>query len=47
MAKYGQRIFAFIVRDLLHITESPKKAGELLMRLATDSKYYQINTRGK
>ena len=29
--EYGQRIFALIVRDLFHITETPERAGKLLM----------------
>ena len=35
----GQRLFSLVVRDLLRITETPKKAGELLSRLAIDPDY--------
>ncbi len=37
--EFGQRIFAFVTRDLLNITESPEKAGEILFMLATSSEY--------
>ena len=37
--EFGQRFFSLIVRDLLRITESPEKAGELLSALATQSRY--------
>ena len=40
--EFGQYLFSFIARDLLRITESPEKAGELLMLLATDPKYSNI-----
>ncbi|WP_320664259.1 SDR family NAD(P)-dependent oxidoreductase [Prochlorococcus sp. MIT 1223] len=39
--EFGQRIFAFIARDLLSITETPKNAGELLSKLSVDSEYNQ------
>ncbi|KGG15107.1 MULTISPECIES: SDR family NAD(P)-dependent oxidoreductase [unclassified Prochlorococcus] len=35
----GQIIFAFIARDLLRITETPMKAGQILNELATSEKY--------
>ncbi len=43
--EFGQRLFAFIARDLLHITESPQKAGEILMNLSTSEEYlsYKFN----
>ena len=35
----GQILFAFIARDLLHITESPQNAGKILFNLATLDSY--------
>ncbi|KGG12597.1 MULTISPECIES: SDR family NAD(P)-dependent oxidoreductase [Prochlorococcus] len=35
----GQRVFAFIARDLLRITERPSVAGEILMNLSVDDHY--------
>ncbi len=35
----GQIVFAFIARDLLHITETANNAGILLKKLATDTQY--------
>ena len=35
----GQRLFAFFVRDLFHLTETPEVAGHILSTLATSSKY--------
>ena len=35
--QWGQRLFALVGRDLLRITESPERAGELLAGLASDS----------
>ena len=33
----GQRLFGFVARDLLRLTEAPQRAGELLTRLALDA----------
>ncbi|MFN5160749.1 MAG: SDR family NAD(P)-dependent oxidoreductase [Cyanobacteriota bacterium] len=33
----GQRLFALVARDLLRVTESPRRAGALLAGLATDA----------
>ncbi|WP_269623106.1 SDR family NAD(P)-dependent oxidoreductase [Prochlorococcus marinus] len=40
----GQIIFAFFARDVLHITETPEKAGQLLTEIATifPNKPYQF-----
>ena len=35
----GQLIFAFIARDILDITETTERAGEILFELALDTKY--------
>mgnify|MGYP003956171399 CR=1 FL=1 len=35
----GQRMFSFVARDLLRITESPEKAGRILKDLAINSDY--------
>ena len=37
--EFGQRLFALIVRDILGITETPEKAGELLFRVATEAEF--------
>ncbi len=37
--EFGQRVFALLVRDVMHITETPEKAGELLMSIATKTEY--------
>ncbi len=39
----GQIVFAFIARDLLRVTESPKNAGQILKNLAISEKYTQEN----
>ena len=38
----GQIIFAFIARDLMHITESPQNAGKILFDLATSKDYQEV-----
>ena len=35
----GQLVFAFFARDLFRITESPERAGKILMNLAVSNKY--------
>ena len=35
----GQRLFAFLARDIFHITESPHRAGKHLMELALSGRY--------
>ncbi len=37
--EFGQRLFALIVRDVLQITETTVKAGELLKSLVTEPEY--------
>tara|TARA_Y100001968_G_C19452242_1_gene769497 strand:+ start:1794 stop:2798 length:1005 start_codon:yes stop_codon:yes gene_type:complete len=38
----GTSLFAFIARDLLNITESPKIAGKILFNLSTEERYKEI-----
>ena len=38
----GTRLFAFIARDLLNITETPSRAGELLYNLTLDEEYKNV-----
>ena len=35
----GQRLFSLIARDILQITETPEKAGELLEKIESSKKY--------
>ncbi len=35
----GQRIFAFLARDILQITETPERAGQILMDIAVNNEY--------
>ncbi len=37
----GQRLFAFIARDLLKLTETPERAGEILKELSTSSDFLE------
>jgi len=39
--EFGQIIFAFIVRDLLRLTETPENAGKHLFKLASDNQFYK------
>ena len=38
----GTRIFALIARDLLNITESTEKAGDILFNLSVDDRYKEV-----